>query len=54
MAVSGRTTMPFSTGFESKLRDRLAALTRTGTAIAAMKPERNEIGCVFIIGRVAV
>ena len=52
---SARTTMPLSfaisVGFRGGLRDRLAALTRTGTAMSAMKPERNEIGCAFIIGQ---
>jgi hypothetical protein len=42
---------PMSVGLESRPRDRLAALTIPGTAMAAMKPGRNEIGCVCIIGR---
>ena len=44
-------SFPMSVGLESRPRDRLAALTITGTAMAAIKPGRNEIGCVFIIGR---
>jgi hypothetical protein len=51
---SGRTTTPLAfamvVGFKSRFLDKPAALTRTGTAMAAMKTERNEIGCVFMSG----
>ena len=36
-------------GFKSRLLDKPAALTRTGTAMAAMKPESNGIGSAFTI-----
>ena len=51
---SARTTTPLAfamaVGFKSKLLDKPVALTRTGTAMAAMKTKRNEIGCVFMSG----
>ena len=55
VAVSpARRTTPLAfamaVGFKSRLLDKPAALTRTGTAMAAMKTERNEIGRVFISG----
>ena len=37
-----------SVGFESRERDELVALARTGTAMAAMSPAKNEVGCAFI------
>ena len=45
----GQTTIPLSLAILLGFQDRLAALRITGTAIATMRPERNEIGCVFII-----
>ena len=50
---STSTTMPLSfvisVGFESRERDELVALARTGTAMAEMSPAKNEVGRVFIV-----
>ena len=47
--VAHRTTIPLSFAILLGFQGRLAALRITGAAIATMRPERNEIGCVFII-----